>query len=710
MKGINLYLFAAAASGLAAQANAQDAPVQSNQATTVDDQVPAGDQIIVTAQRREQALEDVPISMAVLSSDSLERSGIDSLYDIAKTAPAVSLTKVSLYTTPTIRGIGSSISGPGADPNVAMYVDGFYMPSRTGSQLMSFNNIEQVEVLKGPQGTLFGRNSTGGAILIKTLDPSFTTSAKLSASYARFDDRIVNGYVTTGLTDELAADLAVHYRKYGGYIKDIDTGANSAPIEELSLRSKFLLRLSDDTKITFFLEHGDVDDASGIVTTTYQYSIAEFLGYPTTSEKNRATGHISNRALTNAIGMKAEIGLGDVTLNSLTGYRRQKDIYRSSDGDFSKAVDHTQIEDTYSQELNLSSSSDGRLSWVTGVYFYYDSSAYVNRHIEFVFGNFDVSVGVKTTAIAAFADSTYEVADNVFLTAGARYNYETKKFRFEDFNSPLTAGTNPLTDSQSWGNFTPRANVRWEFAPRTNVYASISRGAKSGVYNSTVIGPTKNSVAPETVTAYEVGFKTAQPDWRLSAATYYYDYKNLQDLAFAIPASTLSNVASARIYGAELDFTYYPTENLTFRAAGAWTHARYVDFPNAVITLPSGDLLANVPVDLSGARMPRQADFTGNIDLNYAVPTSFGKLEFGANAYFSSAVPYSADRRLEQPAYATLNLQASWSSSDEHLRLSLFGTNVTNTEYRIGMNTSVFGDNQLFAEPASYGARIEVKY
>ncbi|MGI4877829.1 MAG: TonB-dependent receptor, partial [Janthinobacterium lividum] len=256
-------VIALAAASVAVSVRAQvapSAPAPSPAVVAADD---TSGEIVVTAQRRAQRLVDVPVSVTTLSGETLARAGVSGLLDLTKTAPGVVLDKNGAYLQPTIRGIGTNVTGPGADPNVAIYVDGVYQSSQTGN-FFELANVEDVEILKGPQGTLFGRNATGGAILIKLLDPSFTTSGRANLSYGRFNEVAASGYVTTALSDKLAVDLSAYYRRSDGWIHDLRTGAEQNSQYSLDIRSKLLFKPTDTLKFILSYAHNDTSDPTGL--------------------------------------------------------------------------------------------------------------------------------------------------------------------------------------------------------------------------------------------------------------------------------------------------------------------------------------------------------------------------------------------------------------------------------------------------------------
>src|SRR3984893_4008946 len=230
------------------------------------------DEVIVTAQKRSERLVDVPISVAVVSAAQLDNAALEGLQDLDKVAVDTKINRVGVYFQPSIRGITTRVVGVGQENNVAVYVDGFYQPSQVGINT-DFDNIKSVQVLKGPQGTLFGRNATGGAILIDTFDPSFTPTGKASLSYGRFNEVIAQGYFSNGLTDHLAFDVSAHWKTSDGYIKDI-AGFNTDPVQDKSIRSKLLFAPNDKLRLTGTLEYAKVQDAAALALTYFDRQLA----------------------------------------------------------------------------------------------------------------------------------------------------------------------------------------------------------------------------------------------------------------------------------------------------------------------------------------------------------------------------------------------------------------------------------------------------
>lgn len=699
-----------------------------------------GQDIVVTAQRRSEALQDVPISITAVTSDTIKNTGMQRLEDIGRLAPAVQISRTGIFTQPAIRGV-TTAQGNYSENNVAVYVDGFYLPSARGLNT-ELVNIESVQVLKGPQGTLFGRNATGGAILIETLKPSMTeTSGRFLAGYGNYDDFRAQGYISTPLASGVALNIAGSYRRSDGYIKDV-AGFNTAPIRIASVNPKLRLQPSDRLDVILSATYSSVEDGRSLATTNEGRSFAKFLnpaGYVETRDNRTSFTHpVKSKAEDYMYSLKAKYDLGGVDLNWLTAYQLEKTAldFEANDGTAAVLYDSISQEKykTFTQEVNFSSKGDGPLQFVVGGYYYHmnQRSPYNIRTLAYPGTTYVPSNESRyiTESFAGFADVTYRIGDSLFLTGGLRYSHETKDASF--VNPTTKAVTGPFRVSAD--SVTPRAVIRYEIAPKTSIYASYSRGFKSGVVNN--VAPYA-PVAPEKIDAFEVGFKTAQSNFRLDAAGYYYDYSNLQVSSVLIVnglnQSVITNAAAATIYGGEVQMSARPVEGLDLSAGIAYTHARYDKYTGAVVSLPSPTTGLNssscanpnpppatvlCTQDQSGLRMLRAPDWSGNVSASYKVPLSFGSLQLSGNVSFSSfQVLTRADKALTgsgyrygQPGYALLNLRAAYTTPDEHWTLSVFGNNVTDTRYYIVRSGTSFGDYHVLGEPATYGAQVEFRF
>jgi len=672
-------------------------------------------EIIVTAQKRAERLEDVPLTISVIDDKIIQSAGIRSIDEIGQISPGLSFSHNGVFVAPSIRGITSTFNAPGAEANIAIYVDGYYQPSLSAN-VFDLVNIQDVTVLKGPQGTVFGRNATGGAITVTTLAPSFTPTGIFRTSYGRFNDMRITGYASAGLIDNvLAASVSAYVRRSDGYIKDIFVGSDSAPVRTGNIRGKLLFTPSSTFNATLSYEHGVIEDPTALAHNARDASLAKFQNpnlviatAPFTTSQSVAIGRRQHyRIETDFATLTAKAKFGSLDFASYTGLRWQTDTAISDNGDAPipiRQANYRAPTDTYTQEFNLSSSNNARFDWVAGVYFLKDKTAYNDL---VVIGVTSIRSFVRTRSAAAFFDGTYQFNDKLALTAGARYTYDRKSLAFS-----LPASAAPITAHEHWTKLTPRVALRYEVAPSSNVYASYSQGYKSGTFNGSAAS--RVPVNPEDLTAYEIGFKTAQSQLRFDISAFHYDYSNLQVLSQDLRGTSvalLQNAGSAKIYGVDTQVDAKLNDNLSVRAGLAWAHARFRSFKNAQVFVPgtSGINVARF-VDASGNHMPFSPDFSGNLSATYRAPVGDAEIELFGNVAYSSMTTFTVDERVQQPEYALLNLRATWIAPGGHVRASVFSNNVTDVKHIMLAIPNNFGDLTTFAEPITYGASIEFSF
>jgi len=716
-----------------------NARAQSDPATT---QTPSASDIVVTAQRRSQRLEEVPISIVAVDKEQLQNRNITSSLDIDKVAVGVKIGKTGAFINPTIRGISSGAIGVGQENNVALYMDGFYQPFQI-AQNAPLPNVKQLTVLKGPQGTLYGRNATGGAILIETLDPSLKdVEGEFSASYGRFNDKMLSGFISAPISDKIGISLSGYLRDNDGWIRDI-SGRDTNPINQKSVRGKILFEPTDTLKIMAAIAYTRVSDYTGDSYTffAHQLALANFPDTPiatgTYETSQSFQGAFTSKLMT--YQLRADLDLGFATLSSYTQYLKEKDFLDYDlDGsplDLFRNI-QTYPADAFTQEFVLTSEMGKKLEWILGA-MYYDADAAQDPSLALnsATGTYSATKGtLGSTAYSAYGELTWHATDALSITGGLRYTHEKRSHGFEQ---PLGTVVTP-TAYKSWSSATPRAVIRYELGPRSNIYASYSQGFKSGTFNQGL--PSTATVDPEKITAYEVGYKTASGGFRLSTSAFYYDYKNLQlstlvTLPTGARSTLLQNAATSEIYGAEATVDYPATSQLNLHAAVAWTHARYKKFPgaqaSAVIDTRVGPTVGGLNVsnflqDWSGLRLIRSPDWTANASFDYTYPLPSGSIYLTGNVAYQSAQAPANDTlyqtidaagvvsapggyRYLQKGYALVGAQLGWRSENEKVKITLFGDNITNTKYRLQINGSVYGDYQVFGAPATYGVRVDYK-
>ncbi|MET0904839.1 MAG: TonB-dependent receptor [Tardiphaga sp.] len=676
--------------------------------------------IVVTAQRREERLVDVPASIVAISGEQLARAGVNGIDDLTRQAPGVIINKTGAYLQPTVRGIGASVQGGGAESNVAIYVDGVYVASQTGA-MFDLANLESVQILKGPQGTLFGRNATGGAILITTRDPKYDFSGQLNASYGRFNEYKLSSYLTTGLTDTLAVDLSAYYRSSDGFVRDLRTNDLRGKQSSFDLRSKLLFEPTDDIKFVLSGSHNETNDPSGLNYTTLNgNSVGRNLpnALPISTDRRHISQELPTKidTKTDSVALNGSIKFDFATLNLISGYRNEKDkIDTDLDSSYAPAsfANYDQFNKSFSQEANFTSAPGSDFSWVAGVFYYWNAAGSKSWNLN---GRPFYKARITSNSISGFADGTYDLG-KISVIAGIRYSSEKRGFK-----RGLPGAAYTVDTSATFNSWTPRFGLRYDVGARSNIYATFSKGFKSGLYN--ISSPSTVPVRPEKIDAYEVGFKTAGPVLDFNAAAYLYKYSDIQVTAYDYTSgvSRLFNAAKAKVYGFELDAAWRPVANFDARAAVAYTHAEFTSFPGAPSFTPSATFTNGTPcpnrncgnvqslVDASGNQMLRAPELTLSAAANYRIPLdNGGEVAFGIRPYWSSKINYSFQERIRQPSYFTLDADVSW-SINEALRLTLWGRNLTDAKYATSRSESSARDAIAWAQPISYGVAGSYKF
>jgi len=637
-----------------------------------------GDEIIVTAERRNARLSETPITITALSSEQLSSQGATGVLDLTKNVPGLRMDQYGSAVLPSIRGISTAVSGIGVSSNVAVYLDGFYLATPTQLNF-EFPDIDNIQVLKGPQGTLFGRNATGGAIQLTTIDPSNELRGKFTVGYGSYDETVANGYIAGPLTDRLSASISAGWRHTDGYTRNVLNGERDGFYTGWNVRAKLKFEATDSLTLKLQVEHTYINDPVSEV-----YRSAGETDYPSTqggiitSQRYRTSSNVPTILKKNLenIFFTAKQDFGGVTLTSLTSYSNEQDRSQFDfDGSSLRRVDFSYSQDVehITQEVILAGST-GLLEWSAGAFYIHGNGKMPDEAANgFIFN----SDQVITDAYAVYADATYNIVPRLYLTGGVRYSHERKKFNFDE-------GAISGASQRSWESVTPRAVIRFQMQPETSVYGSYSKGFAAGVYS--VFSPNLTPADPEKVDAYEVGFKHSQGVVSLNLASFYYKYKDMQYVSYTANQGSvtaqLSNVGRAEIYGAEGDIRLRVAEGLTLYAAAAYTHGKYQDFPGAVgyfPILPGG--YEQRPVDASGNRIIRSPRFTGNAGFNLKQPALGGFASLGANLFYMGKSYDDPANQFAIGAHAVLDLTAGWSSADDKWQIQVIGKNVTDKYY-----------------------------
>lgn len=711
-----------------AQATSARAPAETEASSGTDDGA-----IVVTAQRREQKLQDVPLSVTAQSASQLEQRGIENVQALGEVVPSLSVSSAVGFAITYLRGVGSTAIGPGIETPVSIYVDGIYYASST-SALFDFNNISRIEVLKGPQGTLFGRNATGGLIQVITKDPTQDPELKLGASIDNYATVRGDFYAAGGVANGIAADISVSGSAQGrGWGRNLPTGD---PVNKnhhnISVRSKWVFELGEKTRATVIGDFTDMRNSFNGQKVFPGTNLPAFLG------RNTDTGgpwdlngdfvpRLDNRNW--GASLKVEQELGTLTLTSITAYRDSKTRLRW-DIDFTP-VPHFQgdlrdLEHQFSQELQLSSGESKVLTWTAGVYYFrargiYDpSQVFSSDTPNNLFGPFQSVLlfgNQLTESISGYAQGTLAIAPETNLTVGARYTYErreidgrTEAIAFGQTTPPTLLGVTPHAET-SFRKPTFRVALDHRFSPEVLGYVSFNTGFKSGGFNTQF--STDPAFLPETINAYEAGLKTdlMGNTVRLNFAGFYYDYKNIQVQKVGLAATGIINGASARIYGLEAEFDARLSS--AFRLAGsvAYTNAKFRQFSNAPFTSPNGGV-AQFPGDASGNSIPKSPRVQGNLSATYTAALQNGSaVDFNLTGIYSSSYFFEANNIAKQKAYGKLNASIAWNSADKKYTVRVFANNLTNAATAVYSSTLSDGTiNVTYDAPRIVGIGFNVRY
>lgn len=691
------------------------------------------DEVIVTAQRREERLVDVPISMSALPAEALVNAGIRTTLDIPKLVPGLEVSHNGAWITPAIRGVSTKVG----ENSIAQYVDGVYIPNPV-TALNEFAAVDRVDVLKGPQGTLFGRNATGGAIMIMTPDPTASSlQTRVSANIEERDGYGGTGYINVPLGENFAFNVAVNYRESDGWIEEgTNTLANGTQplkpgtplnaIQHSGQRVKLLWTPDELTRVLATYWHGELRDPGAVVYPAISNTLGGNVG---DLGRNVALANFAplNRANFDQLTLKIERELGDFNLSSLTAYRDDGNFLRVDIGQtlappILASWDSTQR--TLSQEFILQGQV-GAFEPVFGLFIYSDD--FTKRYLSA-----NQVAGQEAFSIAPFVDVTWHATDQLSLIAGVRYTSEKREF---DYRRTAASGNIAFDKDKSYSDVSPRFVARYTFEDNSNVYASISRGFKSGLFNTDATGLTSTDqlaaqpLDAEKITTYEVGYKRSVSAYDFTTAAFYYDWKNIQTNRYVNGNTIAQNAAAAEIYGAEVQLSYNFSPDFQVYANGSYLHARYSSFRNANASVtrntvgnlydpndPTGALAVPVAQDWTDERLLQAPDYSFNVGLNWKIPVGLGTIEVSPNARYSSEyattgilLNTSGDNVLNVDSRTLVDLTLSYLPI-ERLTVAAYARNLLDEKYYAEPNYNALGIYGLWGEPRTIGMRVSYSY
>jgi iron complex outermembrane recepter protein len=691
------------------------------------------EEVVVTARRREEQLQDVPIAITAFSGEALLLRGAADIGELAQTVPSVTL-EASRATNSTltafIRGVGQQDPLAGFEQGVALYVDDVYIARPQGS-LLDIYDVDRIEVLRGPQGTLYGRNAVGGAIKYVTRRLADEPELNLKASFGTYGQMDLVGIGSMPLGEMFRIGGAVAYLTRDGYGDNVTTGRENYDKDVLGFRLSAEFLPSDDLSVR--IAYDNTDDTSNAVA-GYRPFPGAVSGSPVLNDLRDTASGAPNQPSTAGINGNNEVETEGTSLTidwaisdrwtfrSITAYRED---YTESIIDFDSLevmdFDGQVIydNDQFSQELQVLYSSD-RLNVVTGLY-YLDAGA--SNDFDVVLGQLVGGIGVTaftggsvdTEAWSIFADATYDLTDQWALSLGGRYTEDERTadvFRanylgigspfFGNAAAPLLAVSSDFKADRTYTNFSPRVNVSYRFSDDATAYAGYSEGWKAGSFDprgaNLVTPEVEKGFDPEVLDSYEIGFKTTWLDGRArtNVAFFYSEYQDMQ-----IPGSvgidsdgdgvndgfvgTVTNAAESTITGVEVEGNLLVTDALSLQ------------FALSLLDTKIDEWIVN-GIDVSNQREIQNTPETmAYLGLTYSTDIFEGAANFNVNASYRDDVSQFeiTNALIDQEAVTLLNASVVWTSPSGQWLLGLYGKNLTDEDVR----TSGY----CFGNPATTG-------
>ncbi|SNS63743.1 iron complex outermembrane recepter protein [Sphingomonas laterariae] len=709
----------------ATPAFAQDAAPAEGSTAAVEAQ--GLEEIVVTAQKRSESLQKTPISIMAMTSADIEKKGIVDLTDLRSQVPALQVTPHPNSATTArvfIRGVGNNDDQITVDPSVAVYLDGIYVARGQGLSA-EIAEVERIEVLRGPQGSLYGRNATGGAINYITKAPDLGEfSAKQTFTVGNYDQFRSRTRVNIPVGDKLAVELAYLHSEKDGYVDNLGTGVKRFGDQRRdAYRAAVLWEPIDTLQLRYTYDRSDIND-------TPAYMVyAPF--YPDQADRPTAGSPAVNNLLRNDVtaqghNFTATWEVADnLTIKSLTGYRKldnetHQDYLTGAVGPFPVFLTNFyQNQEQWSEELQLIGSAfDDQIEYVVGAYWFDEKADSFDTTVPTGRPTSNRTATVRNKAYALYGQGTWrpDFLDGLYVTGGIRWSRDERKATLAQEVIPVGGGTPivlaPGAGDNSFNDVSPSLTVGYNVNPDVNVYAKYASGYKTGGYNlrASSIERFEDGFGPETLDSFEFGIKSSWLNNRLRAnlAVFRSNYKDIQtnvQIDPANPAITdVFNAGKARIQGIELDLTAKPTKSLTFSANYAYLDAKY---QKIIDPLTNADITSAFTfVEAPKHTLTTSAEY-------YFPEMSIGQLSASVD-YFMQSKKSSAtsDARYVIGDYGLLNARLTLSDIPLGLgkwRLSAFGKNLTDKEYYVahfagGLPAAIFG------EPRTYGLELTFEY
>jgi len=661
------------------------------------------EEITVTAQKREESAQEVPITITAFSGDGLEDKNILAIEDLARYTPGLNVAQSDpARTRVRIRGIGSRKFDVGSEGSVGIFIDEIYMPRFSGVDF-SLLDLERLEVLKGPQGTLFGRNTTGGAISIVSRAPTQEFGGWVEAGVGNESSFLARGSVSGAVSDNVSVRLSAGGENLGGFSTNSNTGTSNDK-ESRAARLQVLIEPTDDLSVAASVQYTSVKsdaliaESEAILPGGLAVPLLTPPGTTTVvtpdrySEPFNFDGSLDSDALLSIL--RIEKNFDNVDFVSLTGFR-------DSSLDMSEDFDRTNLDvgvtdideesDTLSQEFRLSSDN-----WIFGLYYYKDDAyradnfGWNSGSLPFLLAGGTSLVGstivdVETTSWAAFGQYSFALSDRTDLTIGFRYSDDEKDFVLSGETTfpgvPNVPAPFAYADTASWDSFDPKISLNFQASDSVLLFASYSQGYKSGgvQFSAGLEAVARQIFDPEELDAYEIGVKSDLLDntMRLNASAFLYDYDNLQqqrvELFGPAAVAVTRNAGASEIKGLELDTQWLPTDALSLRLAYSFLDAEFTEF------------IGTGGASFAGNPVPNTPNHTVTVSAEYSTVSAGGwEAVFGTNWFWSDEFNFDVtddDPFTKHDSYSVGAVHISFISPNGAWEIRAYAENVADEDF-----------------------------
>lgn len=748
-----------------------------------------GESIVVTAsRRRDENVQDVPVAISVITADTLEKRGDFTLGQIQQQVPSLQVFSFNPRNTNiNIRGLGSNVAltNDGLENGVGFYIDNVYY-GRVGLSQFDLVDLQGIEVLRGPQGTLFGKNTTSGVINITSKKPTFSPEFSGEASLGNYGFYQVRGSASAGIVpDLLAVRVSGAVSENEGFLFNKTTNTRAQNYRNESVRGQLLFtptptfelriigdyaRQTQDHVLSVFADLHTTYANGATIPNNFAIRAGRFPGYAIPAFRpfdriGEADSHYQSNMEGYGVSGEANLDLGGAALTSITAYRWW-DWNPANDGDSTSLPITTKAQQAnrqrqFSQEFRLASKGNRTVDYVIGAYYFwqvvkgYGATRYgsaaalwnlptVNQTIaNAALNGFEArsTSDPETKTFALFAQADWHVSDTLTLTTGLRWSHERKAGAFNQFwvggadlsgfttaqvaainairtqFNPVTSFATKFTDNSLSGLIT----LNWKVGPDANVYASYSRGNKSGGLNLTALpAGISPDVAPEKVDAFELGLKSQFLDRRatFNAAAFWTEIRDYQTaITEQVPNTVnvrqyIANIPKVRSRGVEGDLTFAASDHVSFNASASYTDAEYLDYANAPQAVENLNLGAIQ--DLSGKPLSGVPKFAWSVGADGSSPlgrlggrelSMYAHADYARRSSFNTSATNSAWAQV--PGYGIANARIGFRTEDGLLDLSLWARNLFDKDYFLNLtaaNTGVV--TAQVGEPRTYGVTL----